>query len=69
MSYSIAEAKADRAYDISKASMGVDAPKKLRTLARIINKEGNEPLAHALYMKAMKIEDSFDAARDESLID
>lgn len=60
MSYSLQEAKAERAYDISAASQGVDAPEKLRKLAVIINKEGNEPLAHQLYMKANRIENMYD---------
>lgn len=60
MSYSIEEAKAERNYDIAKARAAVDAPDKLRALAQQIMKEGNEPLAHALSMEAMKIENRDD---------
>ena len=68
MSYSIQEARAERAQQLQ-AAVSSGEPEQLRTLARIIMKEGNEHLAHDLYMKANRIEMAFDEARDEALID
>lgn len=64
MSYSIQEATLERQHDISQAREGVDAPRKLRRMANIIEKEGNESLAHALRMEAIRLDDSFDEWRD-----
>lgn len=67
MGYSIQEAKLERAYDISRAKEGVDAPEKLRFLADRIAKEGDDELAHQLLREATIIENMYDEKRDNDL--
>jgi len=63
MSYSIQEANTERAIDIHKAMQSVDAPDRLRNIARLEQKEGNEEFAAQLINRASRIENMYDEAK------
>jgi len=64
MSYSIEQAKQERAMEISYAMKGVDAPEKLIELATQVKKEGEDELAEYLIHKATRMEFAYDEAND-----
>lgn len=64
MSYSITQAKQERALDIAYAMKGVDAPDKLIELATQVKKEGEDELAEYLINTATRMEFAYDAAND-----